>query len=106
MNAHAATTAPDDISSVVSDDTDTATQAPPRATLESIQAEGPRFRLAKPDGTLVITNPTPDSNPAYWWYKRADELAEWTMNRMVNRLDAFGHYRPLHLRKKGQDGKR
>src|SRR5688572_5127797 len=40
------------------------------------------------------------------WADRADELAEWTLKRMVNRTDAWGAYLPHASRKakKQQDG--
>src|SRR5439155_7238599 len=41
-----------------------------------------------------LTAPVTNGDSATAWLSRAEELAAWTARRLVNRVDAWGTYRP------------
>jgi hypothetical protein len=49
----------------------------------------------------ILRNTAPHSNVGSAWAPRAPQLAEWARQRLVNRRDAWGAYRPLGRREHG-----
>jgi hypothetical protein len=47
---------------------------------------------------MIPTQHSTGNDARYAWAERSRELAGWTWTRLVNRHDAWGGYRPLHLR--------
>jgi hypothetical protein len=52
------------------------------------------------NSSAFYTPAHPPGSPAAAWAERAEELARWTWSRLVNRVDVWGGYRPLHERGK------
>jgi hypothetical protein len=56
-----------------------------------------RGQVGQNTPSLANGDPTQIAEPIYW-RERAEELADWTWNHLVNRTDVWGAYNPLHVR--------